>query len=73
MKTLKKMYNRIFCSTQFEKISTVTYYDSNTGSIRGEVITVSEESPQPCASPLVLTRSIRRSIKKISVGEKRGI
>ena len=73
MRILKKMYNRILCNTQFEKISTVTYYDSNTGSIRGEIIAVKEETPKPCASPLVLTRTIRRSIKKISAGEKRGI
>ena len=73
MRTLKKMYNRMLCNTKFEKVSTVTYYDSNTGSIRGEVIKTNEEVPQPCASPLILTRAIRRSIKKISIGEKRGI
>lgn len=64
MRTVKKMYNRILCNTQFEKNTTITYYDSNTGSIRGNVMVLSGEIPKPCASPLVLTRSIRRSIKK---------
>ena len=70
MRTLEKMYNRLLCNTRFEKTIAVTYYDSNTGCIRGEIPKISDENLQPCASPLVLTRSIKRSIKKMSVGEK---
>lgn len=67
MENIEKNNKQMLCNTRFENTIAVTYYDANTGCIRilCEIPGMSGENSQPCASPLFLTRGIKRRIKEI--------
>ena len=71
LKELKNHMRQIRVS-QLDVVPTIRYYDSVTGVMRGDV-TLSADFPKEvrsCASPLFLSRAIKRDIKKISCSEK---
>ena len=65
-----ELYLRAIKKQSPEEVITIRYYDSVSGKTHGKAESLDSVTDiRPCASPLFLSRAIKRSIKKIETGE----